>query len=498
MLKTSLKQKSQAMHLSKFIQYLVPLSVSGAFEPEIKNVTLDSRKVIHGSLFVAICGFKEDGARFVEQAIQKGAVAVISENHRDDKGIVNLHVADARIAFARAARLFYQHADRKLSLIGVTGTNGKSTTVYLIQAILKEAALKTGRISTNEYDLGGKILPAVRTTPEADELQQLFQQMSCFGCTHAVVETSSHALNLRRLHDLKFMHACFTNFSHEHLDFHGTMQAYFEAKCRLFDLLTDDGCIAVNIDDAAGGQIAVKYAKRSLTFSLEERSADLYAIPQLDNATLALASYQGKQYVLQSNLMGRHNLYNILAASAVCLSMGIPFEKIATGVKSFAGVPGRMQRIGNNGSFELFIDFAHTPEALKVTLRAAREICRRKIFLVFGCGGERDKSKRPLMGAAAEKYADFSFITSDNSRLESAEVIQQEIDAGFASRKSRVIIPNRRSAIAAAIHLAKEGDLVLVAGRGHETHMGIGAEIIPFDDGAVCREILREAKLAAA
>lgn len=474
-------------------------SVVGSLDKKISSVTFDSREVEPGGLFVAIKGMDVDGNRFVEQSIGKGAVAIVSEQERDDSDVTNLRVTDDRAALAKAARCFFRYCDKELTLIGITGTNGKTTTAYLIHSILQHAGINAGLLSTIEYWDGRLRAPSVRTTPESVHLQALLHKMRSNACSHAVLEVTSHALALKRTHGLQFQSAIFTNLSHDHIDFHGTAESYLAAKCKLFESLVPAGTAIVNLDDPAAANILSVSKARHLTFGCRSKNADIYAeIKAADvTGTHWHLKFPEKGITVHSCMPGRFHGYNILAAATAGLSLGLSLACIKAGIEAVKNVPGRMQLISAGERGRIFVDFAHTPAALESALESSRAMCQGKLLLVFGCGGQRDQVKRAQMAAVAEVWADKCFITTDNPRSEDPEKIMADIDQGFRRKQKRFLISDRREAMAAAIHASGPDDVVLIAGRGHELHQEIQGTSTPFDDRVVCRQILQELSYAA-
>lgn len=465
---------------------------------EVGDVEHDSRRLRAGALFVALRGQAADGNRFVDAARRKGAVAVLSEEPpRADTPWVR--VANARVALARLAANFHGRPAEKLELVGVTGTNGKTTTSFLADAALRAAGHATGLIGTVQYRIGARLAEAVRTTPESADLQALLAEMVAAGCSHAVMEVSSHSLALERVHGCPFRVAVFTNLTRDHLDFHGDMESYFAAKRRLFaELLRADGTAVLNADDDRCAALAAAARGRVWTFSLE-RSADLVAERlelSLDGIRFQARTPAGPVEV-RSPLLGRFNAENLLAALGAALAAGVPPEAAAAGLGSVGGVPGRLERVEAGQDFLVVIDYAHTDDALRNLLETVRGLEPRRVITVFGCGGDRDRTKRPLMGAVAARLSDVVVVTSDNPRSEPPETIVEEILRGMGgrSRAEQHTLVDRREAIARALELAGPGDVVVIAGKGHETYQTVRDRNLPFDDRLVARELLE--RLAA-
>jgi UDP-N-acetylmuramoyl-L-alanyl-D-glutamate--2,6-diaminopimelate ligase len=468
---------------------------------EVADVTHDSRRAGSGSLFVAIRGLATDGNRFVEAARRKGAVAVCSEAEPSGEGTW-VRVADAREALATLSAAILGDPARALDLVGVTGTNGKTTTSYLVDSALRAAGEKTGLVGTVEYRVGDRIAEAARTTPESSDLQALFRQMADAGCRRAVLEVSSHSLALRRVHGLEFRVAVFTNLTRDHLDFHGDMDAYFAAKRLLFERhLRRDGRAVLNLDDDRAGELRAASRGEVWTYSLGNPRADLVAEDvrlSLDGTRFRARTPVGVLEV-ETPLLGAFNVQNALAALGAGLALSLPADAVQRGIAALKGVPGRMERVSSGQDFTVLVDYAHTDDALKNLLETVRGLGPRRVVTVFGCGGDRDRTKRPLMGAVAARLSDVVVLTSDNPRTEPPEAILGEIRRGIpASRPAgdTLVIPDRKDAIARALEMGREGVVVVIAGKGHETTQVLRDRTVPFDDRQVARDVL--ARLAGA
>jgi UDP-N-acetylmuramoyl-L-alanyl-D-glutamate--2,6-diaminopimelate ligase len=469
-------------------------------------VAHDSRRVSPGALFVAIRGLETDGNRFVEAAVRKGAVAVASEEP-PKAGTTWVRVPDARQALAVFSSALLGDPASSLTLVGVTGTNGKTTTAHLIDAAVRASGRSVGLLGTVHYRIGGRLAEATRTTPESSDLQGLFREMVDAGCSHAVLEVSSHSLALERVHGCAFAVAVFTNLTRDHLDFHGDMESYYAAKRRLFDsLLRPDGHAIVNADDDRAADLIRAVSGKVWTYSLE-RLADLKAEDvslSLEGARFLARTPLGPLEV-RTRLLGRFNVQNALAALGAALALGIPPEAALAGLGSLEGVPGRLERVEVGQDFAVIVDYAHTDDALRNVLETIRELKPRRLVTVFGCGGDRDRTKRPLMGAVASRLSDVAVITSDNPRSEPPEAILEEIQRGMppagegrnGGRRvaERHVIVDRREAIARALELAGAGDVVVIAGKGHETYQVLRDRTVPFDDRQVVRDILARSVL---
>jgi UDP-N-acetylmuramoyl-L-alanyl-D-glutamate--2,6-diaminopimelate ligase len=446
---------------------------------DVGGLHYDSRRIRKGDVFVAIHGEKTDGNRFVDAALERGAVAVVSQNPRPPAvSTVWIHVGHARRALAQAAANFYGHPAGHLQLAGITGTNGKTTTAFLVHAMLTAAGKNAGLFGTIEYRVGGKAQPASNTTPESLDLQAMLAEVRDQGGTHAVLEVSSHALALERVYGAPFRVAAFTNLTRDHLDFHGDMESYFAAKKRLFQGCgtPPPECAVLNADDPRSAELAVCGSPRVITYGIDH-AADVMPGTVRD----------------QSPLAGRPNLYNRLAATATALGLGLPRSAIEQGLAGLAAVPGRFERVDLGQPFAVFVDYAHTDDALRNVLATARGLQPRRLITVFGCGGDRDRAKRPLMGEAAASLSDLAILTSDNPRSEDPLAIIEDALVGVRKAgKAHRVEPDRAAAIAMALHEAEKGDVVVIAGKGHETYQVLGSETIHFDDREVAREVLRK------
>jgi len=462
------------------------------------DVTHDSRQVRPGWVFVAVRGEKFDGNRFVYDVAEKGAAAVVSEGERpaDFRGAW-IRVGDARRALALAAAEVHGHPSRGLKLVGITGTNGKTTTAYLVAAIVEGAGGRVALVSTVEYRVAGERLPAPHTTPEASDVQRLLRRAVGAGCGAAVMEASSQALDLRRCDALRFEVAAFTNLTRDHLDYHGTMENYFDAKRRLFDgsLGEPPRASVVNADDEYGARLAseLKAGGHAVVTYAIDAEADVKARrveAAMGGTKFVLSTPEGERAV-ESPLVGRPHVYNVLTAAACARSLGMGLEEIGRAVRDCAGAPGRFERVGHAGDFAVVVDYAHTDDALLNVLRTARAVTRGRVITVFGCGGDRDRTKRAPMGEVAARLSDVVVATSDNPRTEDPEAILADIEAGLRTAgKPYLKMVDRRAAIQKAVGEARPGDLVLIAGKGHEDYQIIGAEKQHFDDREVAREAL--------
>ncbi len=485
------------MQLKTLLAGLSPRAIVGPADRDVESIAYDSRRAQRNSMFVALRGEKSDGHAFIAQAIEKGAAVIVAEREADQSPATWVQLENTRSALADLAANFYQRPTRRLKMAAVTGTNGKTTTTFLIKHICEKAGTRCGLIGTVRYEIADRILPAVRTTPEALEVQELLAQMVNAGCKAAAMEVSSHAIAQDRVRGLEWDVAVFTNLTQDHLDFHGTMENYFESKLKLFTDLakqpTKKKAIAiVNIDDRYGERLLERLEKDFpvVTYGMSAR-ADFRASnyrPEFSGTSYQLDA-RGKSYLVRVPLIGRFNVANSLAALAAAHSLGISVRDAVLSLAKSPQVPGRLEAVEAKRQFQVFVDYAHTPDALLNVLKTARELSPRKLIVVFGCGGDRDRQKRPLMARAADENADFSIITSDNPRKEDPDAIIAEVEKGFRSDRYEKIA-DRTEAIARAIALAQPRDIVLIAGKGHETYQEFADHTIPFDDIQIAKRAL--------
>ena len=499
-------------------------SWNGALDLEITGLAYDSRKVRAGNLFFALPGQHHDGSAFALQALERGAAAVVSEAELAAPAASQLRVADARLAMADAACRFHGHPSRAMKVVAVTGTNGKTTTTYLLESVFRAAGLRAGVIGTTGIRIDGESRPSAFTTPEAPELQCSLAEMRERGVQAVAIEASSHALAQRRTWGLECDACVFTNLTQDHLDYHGTMDEYLDAKLRLFDgrngPTTKRATAIVNADDPgservitaarAGGMPALRYGMDpgasgvgpTPEFAIHDVALNASGVAlRLDVAAAAAAAATARNaragqpalaaasHHLQLPLLGRYNASNAAGAFGAAYALDLDAAAIARGLAETPGVPGRLERIALGQRFSVVVDYAHTPDALERSLAACREHAAGRVLAVFGCGGDRDRGKRPLMGAIAERLADRCWITNDNPRSEDPAAIARDIAAGM-SGAPRIVL-DREAAIAEAIAAAREGDIVIIAGKGHETTQTVGDRVLPFDDRDVARSILR-------
>jgi len=489
------------MKLSTLLDALPESAIVGNPDVDITGIATDSRKVTPGSLFIAVAGTAEDGHRFMEDAVARGAVALVGETQPSEaQGAVFIKVPNSRIGAAFLAEAFYEFPSRKLEVVGITGTNGKSSTLYLTRSVLEAAGLSSSGIGTICYSIGGSTQPARNTTPGPIELSSSLRRAVDAGDKYVIMEVSSHALHQFRVEALQFKVAVYTNLSLDHLDYHRSLDEYFTAKRHLFELLSKtpgDPCAVISADDARSEDIAAATTARKLTFGVT-KPADICArnVEIASSHTAFDIVTPDGEFSVMLKLLGRHSVYNALAATGACMALGIELPAIKRGLEALSLVPGRFERICEGQPFEVIIDYAHTPEALKLLLESARSICKGKVIVVFGAGGDRDRSKRPEMGKLAASLADFTIVTSDNPRSEDPYTIALDIEIGFQKKgkergQNYLVIIDRREAIEEALATAEAGDLVIIAGKGHETYQIFKDKTIEFDDKAIARTWLQ-------
>jgi len=494
------------VQLAKIIEGLDPKrpQVTGPLDREIASITHDSRLAGPGTLFFALpsvtpgrAGTDAATLRHVLEAVEKGAVAVVTSADLEVPRATVVRVANAREALAAAAAVFYRHPSLQLQTAAVTGTNGKTTTAFLLKHLLDVADRPCGLIGTVRYVVGPRELPAARTTPESDDVQRLLREMRDVNCRAAVMEASSHALHQGRLRDVEFDAAVFTNLTQDHLDYHETMEAYFGAKAILFQQLAEQthkkGSAVVNLDDRYGRRLIDDYAQRVATITYGQSSNAMFRAVDLRtdfHGTQYSLHAGGKSYLVRLPLFGPFNVYNSLAALAAMHAMGHDVRKSVVALKDAPQVPGRLEMVPGPKSFRVFVDYAHTPDALQNVLQTLRSLEPTRVVTVFGCGGDRDRAKRGPMGRAAEELSDWCIVTSDNPRSEDPESICRQVTAGLKSANHEVIL-DRRAAIRRAVAMAGLGDIVLVAGKGHEAYQEFADRKVPFDDVAESAAALR-------
>jgi len=485
------------MKLNELLRAVEGLDAGLEFGAEVTSLAYDSRRVQPGSLFFAIQGEKADGHVFIPQALERGAVAIVSERMPPrDLASRWVRVPRIRWALSTAGRFFFGQPDLHLKLIGITGTNGKTTTAFLLDSILRATGIRTSLFGTIEYRVVDRGLPALNTTPESLDLWSYLAQTVDAGGTGAVMEVSSHALAQERVWGLPYSVAVFTNLTRDHLDYHKDFEHYFEAKRRLFEGLgtPPPPWAVINLDDAWGRKLLDVPCPQRLTYGMNSNAQ--VKVKHLDyrhNGLEGTIVTPAGKLRLVSSLMGRANLANILAATAASIAYGIPLERIEEGLKDLKAVPGRFERIDEGQSFLVVVDYAHTDDALRNVLSTARELTRNRLIVVFGCGGERDRAKRPLMGEAAGSLSDLAVLTSDNPRGEDPLLIMNDALVGLQKAgKPYWAEVDREIAIRKAMEEAREGDVVVLAGKGHETYQILKDRTIPFDDREVARRVLGE------
>ncbi len=506
------------MTLADLMAVLAPAVVTGlqGQGPEVTALHYRSQDVQPGGVFVAMRGRSADGHDFIADARQRGALAVVTEKPVPGAGVV-VTVPDTRWALAVLAAAFYGHPSEQLTVIAVTGTNGKTTTTYLVEGILTQAGLPTGVIGTINYRFSGRSHPSPVTTPESLDLQRILAEMRTAGVSHVVLEASSHAMDLQRIHACWIDVGVFTNLSQDHLDFHGSMPAYWTAKKRLFTQFLPSGPKAdravavVNTDSAHGGELAgqmtIRVIRTGIRPGCSVRGEGLSCDRQGIRGTIAFGA---QRIEIRSRLVGRHNIENLLCAAGVGAALGIDPKVIGAGLEAVSRVPGRLERVESRSGRWVYVDYSHTPDALENALSALRALTAGRIICVFGCGGDRDRTKRPVMGSIAARLSDLAIVTSDNPRTEDPIAILDQIVPGIlaegwpaiqahdiaalAGRKGFVTEPDRRKAIALGIHAARPGDTVLIAGKGHEPYQIIGHQVIHFDDREEAASVLETLK----
>ena len=488
--------QSPAIDLERLIEAVRPLRVAEPARATVTDLAYDARRVTPGALFACVPGARADGHDFASEAVERGAVALLVERPLQ-LAVPQLVVDDVRTAVALAADAFFGAPTRELTVAGVTGTNGKTTTAFLLYAILEAAGRRPGLIGTIEARVGGEVRPVVHTTPEAIDLQRTFRQMLDAGDRSCALEASSHGSAFGRLLGVRFAVLVFTNLSQDHLDLHGTLEAYFDAKRRLFVEPDLDGRLpraVVNIGDAHGRRLADELSGLGATLSTFGFDADAEIRPEELELSAGGARFVAAGIRVETRLRGRFNVENVLGAVAAARVLELPDDAVARGVAAVTGVPGRFEALDDGQPFTVLVDYAHTPEALENVLREARTLTEGRLVCVFGCGGDRDRTKRPLMGAAAVALADRVVVTSDNPRSEDPLAIIADVTAGTRGGSVEVE-PDRRLAIERALERAEAGDVVVIAGKGHEQGQEIANRTLPFDDREVARDALR--RLAA-
>ena len=483
-----------AMELNDLVKLLQPAMVVGDRAGTLKGVAYDSRLVEKGYLFVAICGGSLNGLDFIGEALERGAIAVVAETEIQlPKSVTFIQVKDARRALAQIACAFHRDPSMALDVCGITGTNGKTTVSYLVHGLLANQGRSCGLIGTVENRIGSRTIPASRTTPEAPELQAMLDQMRENQCCSAVMEVSSHALDQDRVEGIDFNVVVFTNLTQDHLDYHNDLESYFAVKAQLF-LKRRSGIAVINLDDPHGKRLLEHedLVIDSISYGMDPKATVRAKDIMLDSlgSTFVIESPWGISDI-RLPLLGRFNISNALAAVAAGGAMGLDFARMIDALEQVPAVPGRLERITALRG-QVFVDYAHTHDALENVLRTLREITVGKLYVIFGCGGDRDREKRRKMARVAEALADFSIVTSDNPRRERPMDIIAEICSGFTSDENYRVCTDRECAIAVGVDLLQDGDVLLVAGKGHENYQEFSDSVIPFDDREVTRNIIRQ------
>lgn len=492
------------MLLSELATYLIASRIHGDGGTACQGIAIDSRQVQAGDLFVCLPGHTVDGHDFAPQAAERGAAALVVERHLEHIGLPQLEVGDSRLAMAILGNVFYRMPSKRLKVIGVTGTNGKTTTTYLIDRILADQGINTGLIGTIERKYAGQAFPMPRTTPESLDLQRYLDEMTQSGVDYCVMEVSSHALEQGRVKGTRFRTAVFTNLTQDHLDYHHTMEEYRAAKGLFFSRLgntyeEDPGLrsyAVLNADDPASAYFAKQTAAEVITYGVENpadiRATDISITAR--GTSFHVDTFQGSTDIAL-RMVGKFNVYNALAAIAAALLEGVPLNRIKESLEALKGVDGRVEAVDEGQPFAVIVDYAHTPDGLENVLRTVSEFAVGRVICVFGCGGDRDRMKRPIMGRIAARYAQHVIVTSDNPRTEDPVAILSDIATGLEEDKvpkeRYELIADRREAIQKAIEMASSEDVVLIAGKGHETYQLIGTAVYDFDDRIVAKEAIR-------
>ncbi len=506
------------MKLSDLIKAAKPLSVdhkgSGQKDPEIRSIHYRSQDVKPGGLFVAIAGHAADGHDYIDDAIESGAVAVVSQRETKGKAL-NIRVVDTRQALADMAACFFGNPSERLTVIGITGTNGKTTSAYLVERILQQAGFAAGVIGTINYRYAGQTFDSPITTPESLDLQRILADMLRAGVSHVVMEASSHAIDLYRIRSCRFDVAAFINLSQDHLDFHGDMESYWSSKKKLFTDYLAEGpksghaVAVINCDSKNGSELAEVLSVPVIRTGSSPDDSVYAHNDQCDrNGIAGEISTPGGKFHFKSRLVGKHNLENILCAAGVGAALNLPAENLKSGIEAVSVIPGRLEQIENNAGRFVYVDYAHTPDALENAIKALSAVMQHRLICVFGCGGDRDNEKRPLMGEIAARFCDLAVVTSDNPRTEDPMAIIAQILDGARKANSRdysasalkdgfkekgyVVEADRQRAIRLGIAVSEAGDTILIAGKGHETYQILGTSTIAFDDRQEARKALAE------
>lgn len=461
---------------------------------EIGGLTCNSKNVKPGDIFVAVRGYAENGRKYIHDAAAKGAVVIIADDEFDaPKDVKKILVSDTRAALPVIADNFYGHPSQRLKVVGVTGTNGKTTITYIMESIIRAAGEGAGIIGTIGYRLKGRVLPAMNTTPGAIDLQSMLAEISSSGLKYAVMEVSSHSLDQRRVESVLLDVAIFTNITSEHLDYHKTIDEYFNVKAKIFDRLKEKGSAVLNFDDDRVASLKIPPGKNVISYAVNKKAFVTAKDIKLSlNESMFTICTPDNRIGIRTGLVGMHNVSNILAAASAALALGFNLDAVKKGVEAVYSVPGRLEPVCAGQPYTVFVDYAHTEDALYKILNLLKEVARNRIITVFGCGGDRDRTKRPLMGKVACRFSDRVIITSDNPRFEDPGAIISQIEEGVKHGFSNYdIVLDRRRAIEMALNLAQGGDIVLIAGKGHENYQIIKDKMFPFDDRQTAMEILR-------
>lgn len=479
------------MTLAKLLENVEILSSQGNIEAKVSGIAFNSAEVKAGDVFVCIPGFKTDGHDYAASALEKGAIAIVAQRPIEETAATVVIVENTRYALAQMAAEFYDHPHRKFNLVGITGTNGKTTTTYLVKRILESCGQKVGLIGTNQNMIGEEVIPSHHTTPDSLELMMLFDRMAKEGVETVVMEVSSHSLALDRVAACEFSVGAFTNVTQDHLDFHETMDNYIDAKSILFGMCKE---AILNIDDGACEKMEAKSQCNMIKYSAKDE-ADLYAKDicyKSDGVEFDMV-YHGRSAHIQLAIPGRFSVYNALTAAGCALGLGIGLQQIAKGLKDAPGVKGRIEVVKSNTDFTVIIDYAHTPDGLENILKSIRDFASKRVITLFGCGGDRDKTKRPQMGKIAGELSDFCIVTSDNPRSEEPGDIIKDILVGIDETDCEYeVIENRFEAIEFALDSAKAGDIILLAGKGHETYQILKDRTIVFDEREIVHKLIND------
>ena len=490
--------------IAQIAELLTDVKITGATDVNITDVTADSRQVKPGSLFICLDGAHVDGHAYAAKAVEAGAAALLVSKPVDvPANVTVLTVADTREAMKACVPFFFDYPGCKMRMIGVTGTNGKTTTTHIIGHILRAQGYKVGIIGTIHIMIEDKSYPIHNTTPDVVDLQHILNQMVNEGVTHCIMEVSSHALALGRVSGVEYDTAVFTNLTQDHLDFHKTFENYLAAKCKLFEQVsasnqvkTGKGAV-INIDDPYGHRVVEATTAPTMTYSTQGKGTlNAHDVTMTSKTSTYTIEFDGKQYPIKMNTTGLFNVYNTLAAIGACLYENISMEKIDEALQSFRSVPGRFELIEEGQDFAVVVDYAHTPDGLQNILQTAQEIKESKMIVVFGCGGDRDATKRPIMGRIAAEFGDTIFVTSDNPRTEDPNQIVKDVEVGvkegLREGSTYEVVVDRKEAIKKAVRSARTGDIVIIAGKGHEDYQILKDRTIHFDDREVAREALKE------